>query len=138
MNPLSLFFKSIDQEFGINYFEGRMETLKTESPTIVWKTESIEQKLDRMAEANRRRRNEIRKKKEEEIEAQIAEEEKLREKGKTTTINNKYGHRFVVPREVYSNAEYREYLDHAETMKSVKVIVDEYYRKHKQHWWNKS
>jgi hypothetical protein len=35
---------------------------------------------------------------------------------------------FVVPLEVYSNAEYREYLDHAQTEKSVKVIVDEYYR----------
>lgn len=43
---------------------------------------------------------------------------------------------FVVPSEVYSNATYREYLDHAQTMKSVRVIVDEYYRKyHKKDWW---
>jgi hypothetical protein len=53
---------------------------------------------------------------------------------------------FVVPLEVYSNAEYQEYLDHADNMKSVKVIVDEYYRKYgkrenlekpnkKKHWW---
>jgi hypothetical protein len=56
MKPLSRFFKSIDQEFGISYFDGRMETLKTESPTIVWKTESIEEQFDGMAEANRRRR----------------------------------------------------------------------------------
>jgi hypothetical protein len=75
--------------------------------------------------------------------------------GQTTTTENKYGHRFVVPYEVYSNAEYREYLNYAETMKSVKVIVDEYYKKHpeakhiakeevtkeqqepkkKKHWW---
>jgi hypothetical protein len=49
-----------------------------------------------------------------------------------TTRNN-----FVVPREVYENATYREYLDNADNLKSVKVIVDEYYRKYhkKRHWW---
>jgi hypothetical protein len=60
------------------------------------------------------------------------------------TEKTRYG--FVVPREVYSNAEYREYLNHADNIKSVKVIVDEYYRKYgkrrkfeepkkKKHWW---
>jgi len=60
------------------------------------------------------------------------------------TVQTRYG--FVVPREVYSNPLYREYLDHADNMKSVKVIVDEYYRKYgkrkkfeepkkKKHWW---
>jgi len=64
----------------------------------------------------------------------------------TITTGNKYGHRFVVPSEVYSNATYREYLDYAETMRSVKVIVDEYFEKYgkrkkmgepekKKHWW---
>jgi hypothetical protein len=47
----------------------------------------------------------------------------------TTTSGNFHGHRFVVPREVYSNPLYREYLNHAETTKNVRVIVDEYYRK---------
>jgi hypothetical protein len=44
------------------------------------------------------------------------------------TVETCYG--FVVPREVYSSPEYREYLNHADNMKSVKVIVDEYYRKY--------
>jgi hypothetical protein len=59
------------------------------------------------------------------------------------TVRTAYG--FVVPLEVYSNPEYREYLDHANNLKSVKVIVDEYYRKYgkrkkleepekKKHW----
>ena len=50
--------------------------------------------------------------------------------GQTTTKGNEYGLKFVVPNEVYSNPEYREYLNHAQSMKSVKVIVDEYYSKH--------
>lgn len=116
------------------YLRKTVEALEIEEKT---RNELIKLAIDRMEEANRKRRIEIRKKKEKEIEAQIAEEEKLREKGKTTTINNKYGHRFVVPREVYLNAEYGEYLNNAQTMKSVNVIVDEYYRKHKKkHWWN--
>jgi hypothetical protein len=51
----------------------------------------------------------------------------------TVTTENKYGHRFVVPLEVYSNAEYREYLNSAETIKSVRVIVKEYCRKYHLH-----
>lgn len=49
--------------------------------------------------------------------------------GMTKTTGNKYGHRFVVPKEIYSNPEYREYLNHAQSVKSVKVILDEYYKK---------
>ena len=66
--------------------------------------------------------------------------------GQTVTTGNKYGNMFVVPLEVYSNMTYREYLDYAQTEKSVKVIVDEYYSKYgrrqkseetkkKKHWW---
>jgi hypothetical protein len=85
----------------------------------------IEKNIDRMAEANWKRGNA----KPNEIANEI-------EKGKTETTENKYGYRFVVPKEVYSNPEYREYLNHAQTMKSVKVIVDEYYKKYKKkHWW---
>ena len=51
--------------------------------------------------------------------------------GQTTTKGNIYGFKFVVPTEVYSNPTYREYLDHAQSMKSVRVIVDEYYKKYK-------
>ena len=79
------------------------------------------------------------------VEMLIIEESELNEPQKgqanslrqeTTTTENRYGHKFVVPLEVYSNAEYREHLNYAETMKSVRVIVDEYYRKHKKkHWW---
>jgi len=73
-------------------------------------------------------------------------EAKERATGQTETTGNKYGNRFAVPLEVYSNATYREYLDCAQTEKSVKVIVDEYYKKYgrkekseetkkKKHWW---
>jgi hypothetical protein len=57
--------------------------------------------------------------------------EKRLEEGQTITKKNKHGVKFVVPKEVYSNPEYREYLNHAESMKSVKVIVDEFYNKRK-------
>ena len=61
----------------------------------------------------------------------IAKESKKRiEEGQTITKGNKYGLKFVVPKEVYSNPEYREYLNNAQSMKSVKVIVDEYYKKY--------
>ena len=73
--------------------------------------------------------------------------DELREEGQTETTGNKYGKRFVVPLEIYSNPTYREYLNYAQTEKSVKVIVDEYYRKYgfslksgetkkKKHWWH--
>jgi hypothetical protein len=124
--------------------------------------ELIKQALDRMnhyyadveipekpadSEADRKKR----------VEILLTEERVLNEPQKedvkssetTTTSGNFYGYRFIVPREVYSNAQYREYLNHAETMKSVRVIVDEYYRKYpfsfrkkdlekpnkKKHWW---
>jgi hypothetical protein len=81
-------------------------------------------------EADRKKRVEMLQKEEAEIDKpEIADSTKT-----TLTYGNKYGHKFAVPFEVYSNAEYREYLDHAETMKSVKVIVDEYYKKHKKNW----
>jgi hypothetical protein len=127
--------------------------------------ELIKQALDRMnhyytdalipekpidVKADRKKRVEMLQKEEAEIDKpEIADT--------TVTSENKYGHRFVVPLEVYSNAEYREYLNKAQTMKSVKVIVDEYYRKYpfsysrrvaeyskrkdseksekKKHWW---
>jgi ribosomal protein L17 len=67
------------------------------------------------------------------------------------TVETRHG--FVVPREVYSNSEYRSYLDQADNVKSIKVIVEEFYRKYskkkdleepsvraeepqrKKHWW---
>jgi hypothetical protein len=130
----------------------------------------IKQAIDRMmnpekyvdltvdSDSDRKKRVEILKNEERELrkrkqhcEQDIAPDEETKNIGnqETITTGNKYGHRFVVPREVYSNATYREYLDYAKTMKSVKVIVDEYYRKYpmkmdlkksknKKHWWNKS
>jgi uncharacterized protein YkwD len=62
--------------------------------------------------------------------ASISKTERKTERETTITTDNKYGYRFVVPREVYSNPTYREYLDDAESISSVKVIVDEYYRKY--------
>ena len=116
--------------------------------------ELIRQTIDRMmhpekyadltvdSDSDRKKRVEILKNEERELRKQKSEQDiasdeytKSIEKQGTITIENFYGDRFVVPREVYSNAEYREYLNHAKTMKSVKVIVDEYYEKKKKHWW---
>jgi hypothetical protein len=95
------------------YLRKTIEALEIEEKT---RNELIKQAIDRMEETNRKRRLE----------------------SKTVTITNIYGHRFVVPPEEYSNAEYAEYLRHAETKKNVNVIVDEYYKKYKKkHWWNK-
>ena len=116
--------------------------------------ELIKQAMDRMmhpdmyvdltvdSDSDRKKRVEILKNEERELpkqqsEQDIASDEYTKSIGKTETITieNFYGDRFVVPREVYSNAEYREYLNYAKTMKSVRVIVDEYYKKHKKQWW---
>ncbi len=152
MNPLSRFFKSIDQEFGINYSDGRLETLKTESPTIVWKRESIEQEFDRMAEANRRRR--IRKLRKEQtrlkkLKSALSRENKresFRVGASTKTYDNIYHHHFWVPTEVYSIEEYRDRLNYAKTLEEVDQIIKEYYKYHrkepepeqpkkKKQWW---
>jgi len=155
MKPLSLFFKSIDHEFGIDYFDGRMENLKKESSTIVWKKETIKQKLDKMTEANRRRR---RKKFREEqtrlkkLKTAFSRKnliESFRVGDLTKTYDNIYHHHFWVPTEVYSNIKYRDRLNDARTLEEVEKIIKDYYKHHrkklkpeqlkkKKHWWNKS
>jgi hypothetical protein len=114
------------------------------------RNELIKQALDRMnhyyaeveipekpidVEADREKRVEILQKEEKEIEKnqQLGKrkgESELYYNPKKDSETIALSNGFVVPSEVYSNATYREYLDHAETMKSVKVIVDEYYKKH--------
>jgi hypothetical protein len=109
--------------------------------------------LDVDSNVDRTKRVEILENEERELTKQQSEQgmipnEEMRTMGQTETITleNKYGCRFIVPIEVYSNAEYREYPNYAQTMKSVGVIVDEYYRKYgkrknwekspkKSHWW---
>jgi len=124
------------------------------------RNELIKQALDRMnhyyddvsipekptdSEADRKKRVEILLREERELNE--PQKEDVKSSQTITTFGNFYGYRFVVPREVYSNAQYREYLNYAKTMKSVRVIVDEYYRKYpkrkkdlekpnkKKHWW---
>src|SRR4030042_5921797 len=138
MKPLSSFFKSIDQEFGISYFDGRMETLKTESPKIVWRREVTTQAFDRMAEANRRRR--IRKLREEQtrlkkLKNALSRENKresFRVGDSTKTYDNIYHHHFWVPTEVYSDIEYRDRLHYAKTLEEVDQIIKEYYKYHRK------
>ncbi|MCW3996417.1 MAG: hypothetical protein NWE98_09775 [Candidatus Bathyarchaeota archaeon] len=130
------------------YLRKTIEALELEEKI---RNKLIAQAIDKMVEADKQRRYEKRareaKEREAKEKAEEAEIEKLHEKGKTLTISNRYDHMFVVPLDVYSNAEYAEYLNHAQTMKSVKVIVDEYYKKYgkrkksevpkKKHWWQK-
>jgi hypothetical protein len=137
----ALFYTEYRREGGHPDFIFLRKTIESLELEEKIRNQLIKQAIDRMEEANRKRR--------------IERWEKERATGKTTTTENKYGYRFVVPLEVYSNAEYREYLNYAKTMKSVKVIVDEYYKKHpeakhiakeevtkeqqepekKKHWW---
>ena len=50
IEPLALFFKSVDSEFGINYFQNSVEKFKADkSSDIVWIDYSIGQALDKMA-----------------------------------------------------------------------------------------
>ncbi|MCW4005142.1 MAG: hypothetical protein NWF04_00880 [Candidatus Bathyarchaeota archaeon] len=119
-----------------------IEKIEREEKT---QNQAIKQAMDRMNEADRQERIEQSEKEAKEKAIQKAEEEKLRAIGKATTTENKYGIRFMVPLEVYSNAEYREYLNYAQTTKSVDAIVEEYYKKYgkgkrektskKKHWW---
>ena len=51
IEPLALFFKSIDSEFGINYFQNSVEKFKADkSSDIIWIDYSIGQALDKMAD----------------------------------------------------------------------------------------
>ena len=76
----------------------------------------IARTIEKMIEADRKRRDEKREKEAREREAKEAEVRAFeRATGNTMTTGNRYGKRFVVPLEIYSNATYREYLDHAKT-----------------------
>lgn len=86
--------------------------------------EILEEPID--VEADRKKRVETLLKEEREKEAWEKEVAKFPKE--VETVQTAYG--FPVPLEVYLNPEYREYLDHADNMKSVKVIVEEYYRKY--------
>jgi hypothetical protein len=120
------------------YSRRKFTQLKLEEKRL---NELIKQALDRMnhyyadipekpidAEADRKKRVEILLREEKEIKEQPKKEEQIKFPKGVETVVTRYG--FDVPQEVYSNATYREYLEHADNMKSVKVIVDEYYRKY--------
>jgi len=103
------------------------------------------------SEVDRKKRVEIISKEEQELNNPLYEDTDRRYNPNhdttTVTTKNVYNCRFIVPFEVYLNPEYEEYLNCAKTMKSVKVIVDEYYRKYgkkkstftpkKTHWWQR-
>ena len=80
------------------------------------------------SEADRKKRVEVLLREERELNEPQKEDVKSSET--ITTFGNFHGYRFVVPREVYSNEQYREYLNYAKTEKSVREIIDEYYRKY--------
>lgn len=140
-----LFYTEYKREGGhpdFVYWRKTFEALDIEEKK--W-NELIRQAIDRMMHPEKygiEPQSELETDKSKRLEILIREESELDEsqkeqakplKGETTTTGNFYGHRFVVPKEVYSNATYREYLNYAKTEKSVKVIVDEYYRKYGKH-----
>lgn len=131
----ALFYSEYRRQDGHPDFVYLRKTVEALELDIEERNKLIQQAIDRMVEANWKRGNETPKEYANEV-----------ERGKTETTENKYGYRFIVPKDVYSNPEYREYLNYAKTMKSVKGIVDEYYRKYgktkslvatlkKKHWW---
>lgn len=137
--------KSHDGHPDFEYSRRKYTELKLEEKRL---NELIKQALDRMnhyyegipekpvdAEADRKKRVEILSREEREIREKPKKEEQIKLPKGVETVVTRYG--FDVPSEVYSNATYREYLEHADNLKSVKVIVDEYYRKYpkKKKFW---
>ncbi len=136
----ALFYTEYKREGGhpdFVYWRTKFESLDLEEKT---RNELIKQSMDRINNPEKYRteppkeENEADKKRRidffirEESESNEPEQVNLRQE--TVTTGNKYGNRFVVPKEVYSNETYREYLNYAKSMESVRVIVDEYYRKY--------
>ncbi|HLE75224.1 MAG TPA: hypothetical protein VI864_04170 [Candidatus Bathyarchaeia archaeon] len=93
----------------------------------------IQQAIDRMADVNK-------------LKTEMAidtMEEKMEQGKEIKTYENKFGNRYSVPKEVYSNKIYRERLYNANTTNQVETIVIDYYKHHrkepeqpkKKHWW---
>lgn len=80
----------------------------------------IQQAIDKMVNA-------------EKLRTEIAIEtmlEKVRQPRRMKTYKNKFGNRFSVPKDVYSNRTYREKLYNANTSDQVQDITIDYYRKY--------
>jgi hypothetical protein len=134
----AMFYSEYGRQDGHPDFVYLQQTVERIQREKAIQNQLIQENIDKMAEANWKRGNKT-----------PYDESNEAGAGMTKTTGNKYGHRFVVPNEVYSNPEYREYLNHAQSVKSVKVIVDEYYKKfgnkeyfkelsksmEKKHWW---
>jgi len=103
------------------YLRQTIESLKNEKK---FQNELIQQAIDKMVEANWKRGNTT------PIDNALEASALEVEKGMTETTENIYGQRFIIPKEIYACPEYREYLNHARTKESVKVILDEYYKKY--------
>jgi hypothetical protein len=124
-------YKRLDGHPDFVYLKQTIEKLEREK---LIQNQLIEKNIDKMVEANLKRGKKI---------PQDPVKQKI------VSLQEKYGEKFAIPSCIYSNPEYREYLDHAESMKSVKVIVDEYQKKYgdklnssellpkKKHWWQK-
>ncbi len=114
----AFFYSEYRREDGHPDFVYLQQTVERIQREKAIQNQLIQENIDKMAVANWKRGNKT-----------PYDESNEAVAGMTKTTGNKYGHRFVVPNEVYSNPEYREYLNHAQSVKSVKVIVDEYYKK---------
>jgi len=114
------------------YLRRTVEALDIEEKA---KNRLIQQAIDQMAEANKLK-----------IEKAVdIMEEEMSQSGKLKTYENKFHNSFSVPKEVYSNKEYRNKLKNANTLEQVNNIVLNYYKnqqkevqKQKKRWWNKS
>jgi hypothetical protein len=53
-------------------------------------------------------------------------------KTETQTVDNIFGHRFSVPKEVYSDQKYRNKLNKARTLNEVENIIHDYRKHHRK------
>ncbi|MGD0405703.1 MAG: hypothetical protein ABSB10_03535 [Candidatus Bathyarchaeia archaeon] len=129
----ALFYSEYRREEGHPDFEYLRKIIESLQLEERFRNKLIQQAIDRMIEANQKR-NAISMKK-----------LKMAMKGDTKTYENKFGHDFTVPLEVYEDDKYRIRLNNANLLSEVETIVADYYRHHskeskeekpkKKHWW---
>ena len=127
----ALFYSEYRREEGHPDFVYLRKTIESLQLEERFRNKLIQQAIDRMIEANQKRN------------AISMEKLKIAMKGDTKTYENKFGHDFTVPLEVYEDDKYRLRLNNANLLCEVESIIADYYRHHstreekpkKKHWW---
>lgn len=106
----------------------------------------IQKAIDNMVEANRARNEKAASIAITSVRSGLIEQDNPL-KRTTKTYENKFGHTFSVPKEVYADKIFRERLNNANLLCEVEEIVTQYYKKNmakkeiqkqkKKHWWQR-